>query len=85
MLSINHSPFVFMLSQVSWSKLEVIIDNPKHVVVSTSSKITIETPPVVVTAISLKTIIKEKQNVNEIIAASIICCKKAKVCYLNLF
>ncbi|XP_040370830.1 DNA polymerase alpha catalytic subunit isoform X1 [Rosa chinensis] len=33
----------------------------------------------IVTAISLKTIINEKQNVNKIVSASIVCCNKAKI------
>lgn len=39
----------------------------------------LEIPPVVVTAVNLKTIINEKQNVNEIVSASVICCHKAKI------
>lgn len=62
---------------MSWCKFEVNIDSPKDIQVSTSLKN--EDPPVVVTAISLKTIINEKQNVNEIVSASVICCHKAKV------
>lgn len=69
---------------MSWCKFEVTIDSPKDAKVAVSSKHTIEIPPVVVTAINLKTISNEKQNVNEIVSASIICCQKAKVC-LNYF
>jgi hypothetical protein len=58
----------------------VTIDSPKDIQITSSSKNAIEIPPVVVTAINLKTIINEKQNVNEIISASVICCHKAKVC-----
>ncbi|CAI9110186.1 OLC1v1010165C1 [Oldenlandia corymbosa var. corymbosa] len=65
--------------RVSWCKFEVSVDSPKDVRVSTSSKITAEIPPVVVTAINLKTVINEKQNHNEIVSASVICCKKAKI------
>ncbi|PSS30744.1 DNA polymerase alpha catalytic subunit like [Actinidia chinensis var. chinensis] len=65
--------------RVSWCKFEVIVDCPKDIQISTSSKNTAEIPPVVVTAINLKTIISEKQNVNEIVSASIICCYKAKI------
>lgn len=64
-------------AQVSWCKFEVNIDSPKDIQVSTSAKN--EDPPLVVTAISLKTIINEKQNVNEIVSASIICCHRVKV------
>lgn len=53
------------------------VDSPKDIQMSSSSK---EIPPVVVTAINLKTIINEKQNINEIVSASVVCCHKAKVC-----
>ncbi|GFP88223.1 DNA polymerase alpha catalytic subunit [Phtheirospermum japonicum] len=65
--------------RVSWCKFEVTVDFPKDIQVSTSSKNISEIPPVVVTAINLKTIINEKQNVNEIVSASVICCHKAKI------
>lgn len=68
-----------MSGQVSWCKFEVFVDSPKDIQVSTSSKNTAEIPPVVVTAINLKTIINEKHNLNEIVSASIICCHKVKV------
>jgi DNA polymerase alpha subunit A len=65
---------------VSWCKFEVTVDSPKAIRISSSSKSTIEIPPVVVTAINLKTVINEKQNINEIVSASVVCCHKAKVC-----
>ncbi|KAG5528834.1 hypothetical protein RHGRI_029482 [Rhododendron griersonianum] len=65
--------------RVSWCKFEVVVDCPKDIQISSSSKNSAVIPPVVVTAINLKTIISEKQNVNEIVSASIICCHKAKV------
>ncbi|KAG6729216.1 hypothetical protein I3842_01G015200 [Carya illinoinensis] len=65
--------------RVSWCKFEVTVDSPKDIRISPSSKNTVDIPPVVVTAINLKTIINEKQNMNEIVAASIICCHKAKI------
>ncbi|GMN30176.1 hypothetical protein TIFTF001_002720 [Ficus carica] len=65
--------------QVSWCKFEVIVDSPKDIGVSTSSKISVEIPPVVVAAINLKTVVNEKQNFNEIVSASVICCHKAKI------
>ncbi|KAG6424697.1 hypothetical protein SASPL_115117 [Salvia splendens] len=65
--------------RVSWCKFEVTIDFAKDIHVSTSSKTVSEIPPVVVTAINLKTIINEKQNVNEIVSASVICCHRAKI------
>lgn len=60
------------------------MDCPKHIQVASSSKGTVEIPPVVVTAINLKTIINEKENMNEIVTASVICCHKAKVCSTTL-
>ncbi|KAL6536824.1 hypothetical protein OROHE_012408 [Orobanche hederae] len=57
----------------------VMVDFSKDIQVSTSSKSISEIPPVVVTAINLKTIINEKHNVNEIVSASVIYCHKAKM------
>ncbi|RVX21225.1 DNA polymerase alpha catalytic subunit [Vitis vinifera] len=66
--------------RVSWCKFEVTVDCPKDIrILASSSKNIAEIPPVVVTAINLKTIINEKQNVNEIVSASVICCHKVKV------
>ncbi|XP_047315516.1 DNA polymerase alpha catalytic subunit [Impatiens glandulifera] len=65
--------------RVSWCKFEVIVDCPKDVQNSSTTKNTMEIPPVVVTALNLKTILNEKQNVNEIVSASIICCQKSKI------
>ncbi|KAG8363868.1 hypothetical protein BUALT_Bualt19G0067300 [Buddleja alternifolia] len=65
--------------RVSWCKFEVIVDFPKDIQVSTSLKNISEIPPVVVTAINLKTVINEKQKVNEIVSASVICCHRAKI------
>ncbi|KAL6575909.1 hypothetical protein OROHE_000082 [Orobanche hederae] len=59
--------------------VQVMVDFSKDIQVSTSSKSIYEIPPVVVTAINLKTIINEKHNVNEIVSASVICCHKAKM------
>ncbi|KAJ9540835.1 hypothetical protein OSB04_027341 [Centaurea solstitialis] len=64
---------------ISWCKFEVTVDCPKDIQVAPSSKSTSEIPPVVVTAINLKTIINQKQNTNEIASASVICCHKAKI------
>ncbi|KAL2906310.1 DNA polymerase alpha catalytic subunit [Bienertia sinuspersici] len=65
--------------RVSWCKFEITVDSPKDIQVSTTTKNTAEIPPVIVTAVNLKTIINEKQNVNEIVSASIISCSKAKI------
>nr|KYP66832.1 DNA polymerase alpha catalytic subunit [Cajanus cajan] len=73
----------FSTSQrVSWCKFEVTVDSPKDIKSSAPSKITSKIPPVVVAAMSLKTIINEKQNTNEIVSASIICCNMVKLAYL---
>ncbi|CAN0864074.1 DNA polymerase alpha catalytic subunit [Linum grandiflorum] len=65
--------------KVSWCKFEIVVDFPKDIQTASSSKITAEIPPVVVTAINLKTILNQKQNVNEIVSASVVCCHKAKI------
>ncbi|KAK6116225.1 hypothetical protein DH2020_050021 [Rehmannia glutinosa] len=78
-LSISKFSSCTAAQRVSWCKFEVNVDFPKDVQVSTSSKNISEIPPVVVTAINLKTIINEKQNVNEIVSASVICCHRAKI------
>ncbi|TKY70585.1 DNA polymerase alpha catalytic subunit [Spatholobus suberectus] len=65
--------------RVSWCKFEVTADSPKNIRSSTPSKITSNIPPVVVAAINLKTTINEKQNANEIVSASVICCNMVKI------
>ncbi|GMH25198.1 hypothetical protein Nepgr_027041 [Nepenthes gracilis] len=65
--------------RVSWCKFEITVTCPKDILVSTSTRNIAEIPPVIVTAINLKTITNEEQNVNEIASASIICCNKAKI------
>ncbi|CAH9145538.1 unnamed protein product [Cuscuta epithymum] len=76
-LSISKSTSCQTSQRVSWCKFEVTVDNPKEILVL--KKNIPEIPPVVVTAINLKTIINEKQNVNEIVSASVVCCHKAKI------
>ena len=66
--------------QVSWCKFEVTVESSKDIRISTSSKTGVEIPPVVVTAINLKTTINENQNINEIVSASIVSCHRVKVC-----
>ncbi|KAL0450358.1 UNVERIFIED_CONTAM: DNA polymerase alpha catalytic subunit [Sesamum latifolium] len=78
-LSISKFSSCTASQRVSWCKFEVTVDFPKDIQVSTSSKNISDIPPVVVTAINLKTIINEKQNVNEIVSASVICCHRAKI------
>ncbi|KAL6580135.1 hypothetical protein OROMI_008159 [Orobanche minor] len=60
--------------RVSWCKFEVTVGSPKDIQVSTSSKHVSEIPPVVVTAINLKTNINE-----EIVSVSVVCCHRAKI------
>ncbi|XAR73998.1 DNA-directed DNA polymerase [Bertholletia excelsa] len=62
--------------RVSWCKFEVVVECPKDIRLS---KNVAEIPPVVVTAINLKTLISEKQSTNEIVSASMICCHNAKI------
>ncbi|KAI3876406.1 hypothetical protein MKX03_019247 [Papaver bracteatum] len=78
-LSFPKSSFLAAPQKVSWCKFEVVVDNPKDVRISSSTKFTMEIPPVVVTSINLKTVINTKQNMNEIVSASIISCSKAKI------
>lgn len=70
---------------MSWCKFEITVDSPKDIRVSSSSKNVVEIPPVIVTAINLKTIVSEKQDVNEIVSASVISCQKAKVRLRHIF
>ncbi|CAL0331796.1 unnamed protein product [Lupinus luteus] len=65
--------------RVSWCKSEVIVDSPKDIKIPASSKTPPEIPPVVVTAINLKTTINEKQDINEIVSASIVSCNRVKI------
>ncbi|KAK4783867.1 hypothetical protein SAY86_018235 [Trapa natans] len=78
-LSISNFSTCPSARKVSWCKFEVAIDSPKDVKIAVSTKHTVEIPPVIVTAINLKTISNEKQNGNEIVSASIISCQKAKI------
>ncbi|XP_031475754.1 DNA polymerase alpha catalytic subunit [Nymphaea colorata] len=64
--------------RVSWCKYEVVVDSPKDVTVSTS-KAMLEIPPIIVASLSLKTVVNERKNTNEIVSASVVCCHKAKV------
>ncbi|KAJ4963774.1 hypothetical protein NE237_023713 [Protea cynaroides] len=65
--------------RVSWCKFEVTVDCPKDIRTSTSSKLMPEIPPVIVSAINLKTILNQNQTVYEIVAASVISCCKVKI------
>jgi DNA polymerase alpha subunit A len=50
------------------------VEHPKDISVSSSNNV----PPVVAMAINLKTIIG-KNNMHEIVSASLVCCHKTKV------
>ncbi|OMO56655.1 DNA-directed DNA polymerase, family B, pol2 [Corchorus capsularis] len=65
--------------RVSWCKFEIGVNSPKDIKIASSSKNTMEIPPVVVSAVNLKTVINERQNVNEVVSASIISCSRAKI------
>ncbi|KAF7803369.1 DNA polymerase alpha catalytic subunit [Senna tora] len=62
--------------RVSWCKFEVIVESPKDISISKSS---VEIPPVVATAVNLKTTINEKKSKNEVVSASIVCCREVKI------
>ncbi|KAL6524277.1 hypothetical protein OROGR_016711 [Orobanche gracilis] len=72
------SKFVPCQSQVSWCKTEIVVDCPKDIHVLSSPKNIEEIPPLVATAITLKTAISKKHG-NEIVSASVICCHEAKI------
>ncbi|KAI4326084.1 hypothetical protein MLD38_031432 [Melastoma candidum] len=78
-LSISNFSSCANPQRVSWCKFEVTVESPKDLRISASTKFSAEIPPVVVTAINLKTIANDKNNVNEIVSASIIRCQKAKI------
>lgn len=65
--------------QVSWCKLEVNLESPKHLAVTPPGNAPVEIPRLVIAAINLKTVINHKQNVNEIASASVVFCKHVKV------
>ncbi|ESQ31194.1 hypothetical protein EUTSA_v10003515mg [Eutrema salsugineum] len=64
--------------QVSWCKFEVTVECPKAITVLVAEEKVIH-PPAVVTAINLKTIVNEKQNISEIVSASVLCFHNAKI------
>ncbi|XP_020261450.1 DNA polymerase alpha catalytic subunit [Asparagus officinalis] len=64
--------------RVSWCKFEVVVDCPKDISVSAANN-QLEIPQLIVAAINLKTIISMKHNASEIVAASVVCCRKAKI------
>ncbi|KAG7557024.1 DNA-directed DNA polymerase family B exonuclease domain [Arabidopsis suecica] len=64
--------------RVSWCKSEVTVESPKVITVSIPEEKTVH-PPAVITAINLKTIVNEKQNISEIVSASVLCFHNAKI------
>ncbi|KAJ4891013.1 DNA polymerase alpha catalytic subunit [Raphanus sativus] len=64
--------------RVSWCKFEVTVESPKVITVLVSEEKIVH-PPAVVTAINLKTIVNEKQNISEIVSASVLCFHNAKI------
>eukprot|EP00899_Mesostigma_viride_P010487 jgi/Mesvir1/1943/Mv22962-RA.2 len=63
----------------SWCKMEVSVDNPKLVNVAPADATPATTPPLVVAALSTKTVINHKENVNEIAAVSVVYCRDVNV------
>ncbi|EFH42976.1 hypothetical protein ARALYDRAFT_332862 [Arabidopsis lyrata subsp. lyrata] len=63
---------------VSWCKFEVTVESPKDITVLVSEEKMVH-PPAVVTAINLKTIVNDKQNISEIVSASVLCFHNAKI------
>ncbi|PWA66889.1 DNA polymerase alpha catalytic subunit [Artemisia annua] len=78
-LSISKFTNCSTAQRVSWCKFEVTVDCSKDIKVATNPENTREIPPVIVTAINLKTVINQKQNTNEVASASVVCCHKAKI------
>ncbi|CAA7030946.1 unnamed protein product [Microthlaspi erraticum] len=64
--------------RVSWCKFEVTVESPKVITVIIPEEKTFH-PPAVVTAINLKTIVNEKQNISEIVSASVLCFHNTKI------
>ncbi|KAG7552309.1 DNA-directed DNA polymerase family B multifunctional domain [Arabidopsis thaliana x Arabidopsis arenosa] len=64
--------------RVSWCKSEVTVESPKVITVSIPEEKTVP-PPAVITTINLKTIVNEKQNISEIVSASVLCFHNAKI------
>ncbi|KAJ0231656.1 DNA-directed DNA polymerase [Hirschfeldia incana] len=64
--------------RVSWCRFEVTVESPKAITVLVSEEKVVH-PPAVVTAINLKTLVNEKQNISEIVSASLLCFHNAKI------
>lgn len=61
--------------------MEITVDDPKCVnpLVDASGNRPLDVPPLVVLSLSLRTIMNEKKNVNEIVAASALVCNQVQI------
>ncbi|EFJ15426.1 hypothetical protein SELMODRAFT_422725 [Selaginella moellendorffii] len=66
-------------TNISWCKVEVSVDSPKDVANISTLKPVSEIPRLIVASISLKTVVNQKQNLNEIVSASVVFCEHVKV------
>ncbi|CAA7012880.1 unnamed protein product [Microthlaspi erraticum] len=64
--------------RASWCKFEVTVESPEAITVLDSEE-EMDHPPILVTAINLKTMFNEKQNTSEIVSASAVCFHNAKI------
>ncbi|XP_024534663.1 DNA polymerase alpha catalytic subunit [Selaginella moellendorffii] len=78
-LSISNPHQIPCSSQISWCKVEVSVDSPKDVANISTLKPAFEIPRLIVASISLKTVVNQKQNLNEIVSASVVFCERVKV------
>ncbi|EFJ15342.1 hypothetical protein SELMODRAFT_234261 [Selaginella moellendorffii] len=78
-LSISNSHQIPCSSQISWCKVEVSVDSPKDVANISTLKPAFEIPRLIVASICLKTVVNQKQNLNEIVSASVVFCERVKV------
>ncbi|EFJ08369.1 hypothetical protein SELMODRAFT_428950 [Selaginella moellendorffii] len=62
-----------------WCKVEVSVDSPKDVANISTLKPVSEIPRLIVAIICLKTVVNQKQNLNEIVSASVVFCERVKV------
>ncbi|KAG2209774.1 hypothetical protein INT47_001922 [Mucor saturninus] len=71
----------FSSTSETWCKLEISVDDPKTVnpVMDASGNRPLEVPPLVVLSLSLRTILNEKKNVNEIVAFSALVCDQVMI------
>jgi DNA polymerase alpha subunit A len=67
--------------QETWSKIEISVEDPKTVnpFVDEAGNRPTNIPPLVVMSLSLRTIMNDKKNVNEIVAASALVCDQVQI------